>query len=126
MTIIIGNLFIVTMASFFLGIGVMLLIHERSFWTSTTVRHSTCSLALADCLFRLNAVHQAFIPYLRNGEGSPRVWKFFTAFIMSAVMAVVSFGLLFKSIALAAVVNFIGAWGLMVGVWILLENERQM
>jgi hypothetical protein len=126
MTIIIGNLFIVTLASFFLGTGVMLLIHEGGFFTSTTIHHSTFSFGLADCLFRLNAVHQAFIPYLRNGEGSPRVWKFFTAFIMSAVMALVALGLLFKSMALYAIFNFLGAWGLMVGVWILLENERQM
>jgi hypothetical protein len=126
MTIIIGNLFIVTLASFFLGTGVILLIHEGSFLTSTTIHHSTFSFALAECLFRLNAVHQAFIPYLRNGEGSPRVWKFFTAFIMSAAMALVALGLLFKSMALYAIFNFLGAWGLMVGVWILLENERQM
>jgi hypothetical protein len=126
MTIIIGNLFIVTLASFFLGIGITLMRDEGTFWSAATMNHSSFSLALADCLFRLNAVHQAFIPYLRKGEGSPRVWKFFTAFIMSALMALVALGLLFKSTALHYIVNFVGAWGLMVGVWILLENERQM
>jgi len=41
-------------------------------------------------------------------------------------MALVALGLLFKSMALYSIVNFVGAWGLMVGVWILLDNEMQM
>jgi hypothetical protein len=124
MVMLISNLSIVTVASVFLGIAVFALKAEGKFWAPVPTDQPLFSLALADCLFRLNAVHQGLIPVLRNRHRSAWVWAFFTAFIASAVLAVVALGLLVRSLALHAIVNYIASWGLMVGVWILLNNEQ--
>jgi hypothetical protein len=124
MVMLISNLSIVTVASVFLGIAIFALQEEGRFWFRVPTDEPLFSLALADCLFRLNAVHQGLVPVLRNRQRSHWVWAFFTAFITSAVLAVVALGLLVRSLALHAIVNYIAGWGLMVGVWILLNNEQ--
>lgn len=106
MVIVISNLLIVTIASFFLGKAILALQERGHFWTRVPT-DPFFDLALADWLFGLNAVHQGLIPVLCYRRGSRWVWSFFIVFTTSAVLATVALELSSVSSGLYFISSFI-------------------